>query len=240
VEKELRSVRLFANAPFLTTIGIHRSCRTLWSLCVEIHFYAAIALTVVLFRRRAIWAVWPACLLITAIRIDAGATINIKTRLRVDKILAGACVATIYNQWTGRTWSPQLFLGAAALWIACSTAHFAVPQYFHPYATRLLLSGALLLGPRLLRSALSSAPMRYIATISYGLYIWHPVTRAGWLGEGGGWQRYLVKRPISFTLAFAAAHASTFYWEKPWTRWARSRFRRAEQSESSDAARSPT
>ena len=29
-------------------------------------------------------------------------------------------------------------------------------------------------------------------------------------------ERYLFKRPISFAMTFAAAHVSTFYWEKKW------------------------
>jgi peptidoglycan/LPS O-acetylase OafA/YrhL len=35
----------------------------LWSLCVEVQFYVAIAGTVVVFGTRAIWIVLPACLL---------------------------------------------------------------------------------------------------------------------------------------------------------------------------------
>jgi peptidoglycan/LPS O-acetylase OafA/YrhL len=48
-----------------------------------------------------------------------------------------------------------------------------------------------------------------VAGISYALYIWHPMTALGWLGTGGGWERYLIKRPISFALTFLLAHLST-------------------------------
>ena len=65
-----------------------------WSLCVEVHFYMAIALVVVCVGQKGIWVVWPACLAITAARISEGAYIAIQTHLRGDEILAGACVAT--------------------------------------------------------------------------------------------------------------------------------------------------
>jgi peptidoglycan/LPS O-acetylase OafA/YrhL len=73
----------------------------------------------------------------------------------------------------------------------------------------------------LLTKILESGPMRYIATISYALYIVHPVTFQGWFNEGGVFERYLLKRPISFAMTFAAAHLSTFYWERYWTQAAR-------------------
>ena len=61
-----------------------------WSLCVEMQFYLAIAIIVAIAGRRGLWAVWPACLIITLLRIYAGAYIAIETHLRVDEILSGA------------------------------------------------------------------------------------------------------------------------------------------------------
>ena len=61
----------------------------LCSLCVEIHFYLAIALMVLLFGKRALWIVWPACLGITVLRISTGTYISLATHLRGDEILAG-------------------------------------------------------------------------------------------------------------------------------------------------------
>src|SRR5262245_254334 len=43
-----------------------------WSLCVEVHFYLAIAAGVLIWRKNAIWIVWPACLIITALLINEG------------------------------------------------------------------------------------------------------------------------------------------------------------------------
>ena len=58
--------------------------------------------------------------------------------------------------------------------------------------------------------------MRYIAAISYALYVVHPLTIYGWFNQGSRVERYLFKRPISFMMMFGAAHISTFYWEKFW------------------------
>ena len=50
--------------------------------------------------------------------------------------------------------------------------------------------------------------MRYVAAICMHFY--------GWFNQGTRLERYLFKRPISFLLTFAAAHISTFHWEKFW------------------------
>lgn len=60
--------------------------------------------------------------------------------------------------------------------------------------------------------------MRYIAAVSYALYVIHPLTTHGWFNQGSIVDRYLIKRPISFMMTFAGAHFSTFYWEKLWMR----------------------
>jgi len=193
----------------------------LWSLCVEMHFYLAIALVVFMLGRRGIWAVWPACLAVTTLRIVEGEWITILTHLRVDEILAGACVATLYcDDWKKLNVSPFVFF---ALLVALVISSYHNPfAYLRPYVAGLVLATSLSLASGLTLAVLSSAIARYIATISYALYVWHPLTQAGWLGEGGGFERYLIKRPISFALTFLIAHVSTFYYEKRWTDWASS------------------
>src|SRR5262249_3705464 len=73
-----------------------------WSLCVEVHFYIALALVVLAAGKNGIWMVWPACLIITAMRMANGVYLDIETHLRVDEILVGACIATLYRPaWIG-------------------------------------------------------------------------------------------------------------------------------------------
>ena len=189
-----------------------------WSLCVEMQFYACIALVVLIWRKKGLWIVWPACMIVTALRISDGAYIAIQTHLRVDEILAGACIATLYqSSWEGRVRYPTVFAGcAAALWFLSGNPHMAWFQYFRPYATAMFLAVVLCHKNTFLAECLTSRFMRYIAAVSYALYVIHPLTIHGWLNQGSIAERYLLKRPISFLMAFGAAHISTFYWEKRW------------------------
>jgi peptidoglycan/LPS O-acetylase OafA/YrhL len=189
-----------------------------WSLCVEAHFYLAIALAVLALGEKGIWLVWPTCLLVTALRVNAGAYIHIETHLRVDEILAGACVATIYRaSWTGRyRHAALLAMAAVSACLVSSSPYFEWVQYLRPYASASLLGVALCLAETRLGALLASRPMRYIAATSYALYVIHPLADHGWLNQGGVFERYLIKRPLGFLLTFAAAHVSTFFWERPW------------------------
>ena len=207
-----------------------------WSLCVEMHFYVGIALIVMIFRKRGLWIVWPACLVVTGMRIDAGAYTHIQTHLRADEILAGACVATLYqNAWNGRIPCPTALASLAALlWFLSANPYTDWFQYLRPYATALMLAAILCHSNTLLAKLLASRFMRYIAAVSYALYVIHPLTTHGWFNQGNVVNRYLLKRPISFIMTFAAAHLSTFYWERFWIqagrKWIQARRKRLAQS----------
>src|SRR5215510_1794183 len=194
-----------------------------WSLCVEVQFYIAIAAVVLVSGEKGIWIVWPACLLVTALRVDAGAYTHIQTHLRVDEILAGACVATLYrNFWNGRAGVPAAWVGVAVvLWFLSASPYTGWMQYLRPYATGCLLAAVLGHGKGRLADFLGSAPMRYIAAVSYALYVFHPLSIHGWWNEGSIFDRYVLKRPLSFAMTFGAAHISTFYWERLWLRAAK-------------------
>lgn len=106
----------------------------LWSLCVEVHFYAAIALVVLFAGKKGLWIVWPACLAITALRIHDGVVIAIQTHLRVDEILSGACVATLYkSSWSESSRFPVAMAGSAAvLWFISGSPYSDWFQYRDP------------------------------------------------------------------------------------------------------------
>ena len=188
-----------------------------WSLCVEMQFYLAIALTVWLLGRQGLWLVFPACIAVTLIRINAGSYIDFRTHLRVDEILAGACVAMVFKEsWRGALRFPtSLAACAAILWAACSAPESGWLQYVRPYASGAMLMVILTHRDTVLLRLLSCAPLRYVANISYALYVIHPVTYMGWMHEGSFWPR-AAKRLVSFALTFSLAHLSTFYWESPW------------------------
>jgi peptidoglycan/LPS O-acetylase OafA/YrhL len=210
-----------------------------WSLCVEMQFYLAIAITVFAAGRKGLWVVWPACLAVTLLRVNAGAYIAIQTHLRVDEILSGACVATLYPNRMMLKGSLPLMIIAAMLWAFSAWPLADAFQYFRPYATALLLLTALHYGVVKTTTILASRPMRYIATISYALYVIHPATALGWMNEGSTMTRYLLKRPISFALTFILAHISTFYWESRWQSAAR-RWLQKQRPMSSAEAIAPT
>jgi peptidoglycan/LPS O-acetylase OafA/YrhL len=192
-----------------------------WSLCIEMQFYLAIALVVLVAGRKGLWVVWPACLAITLLRVNAGAYIALETHLRVDEILSGACVATLYRRRGSFKALPAVMVLATLLWAISAWPLTDALQYFRPYTTALLLLAGLHYGASSPGTLLASRPMRYIATISYALYVIHPATALGWMNEGSTTTKYLLKRPISFALTFMLAHLSTFYWERRWQSAAR-------------------
>ena len=119
----------------------------LWSLSVEMHFYLAIALLALVMGRRCVWLVPPAALVITGLRIEAGALANINTHLRVDEILSGGTLALVSIHYGDRirafltpgkrTWG--MILLATVLWaISC---HFWAQEvmYLRPYFAALLV-----------------------------------------------------------------------------------------------------
>ena len=193
-----------------------------WSLGVEIQFYAFVAV-LALCGRNALALVLPCCVLITVLRVLDGATIDIATHLRGDEILAGACVGYLaVDERGGKLLSPALWVVVAAFWAITSHPASGWLQYLRPYMSMALLATTLQLRPGALLAALASAPLRYIADISYALYVVHPLTaQHGWWNEGSIWQRYLLKRPLGLVLTVASAHLATFYWERPWNGAAR-------------------
>lgn len=187
-----------------------------WSLCVEFQFYLAIALVVFVFGKRGLWIVWPACIAVTALRVSNGAYINIQTHFRVDEILVGGCVAMLHQRFKFETrFLSSSVVVFAVLWAASSSPFTGWLQYLRPYMTALLLMAVLCHKDTILTAFLTSPPMRYLAEISYALYIIHHATYQGWMNTGTTFERYALKRPVSFAITFLLAHLSTRYFERP-------------------------
>lgn len=193
----------------------------LWSICVEFHFYIFIGLSVSIFGRKGLWVVPIAMLLILILRIDAGVTTNIQTHLRADEIFAGGLVALL---WQNRTKSPlgrlrQMIRRGFWLWVvlllmSCHRASGDL-MYLRPLFGFMVLASMLEHQEGPVRRTLRLPLFAYIASISYALYIWHPLFRIGWLGDRGSTAFfYLVQRPIAIMLSFVFAHVSTFTLEK--------------------------
>jgi peptidoglycan/LPS O-acetylase OafA/YrhL len=210
----LGNLLFFANLPPASLVhgGNH-----LWSLCVEMQFYAGIALLVAMTGQFGLYALPIISLTVTLYRIHTGAYIDIVTWFRIDEILAGCILALTYAGWLGN--GVKLFFGKLNLYylipllILSSHPKLGPLNYFRPYIAMLTIGNTLYTCPRSVRRILESDPMAYIANISYALYIIHGVLSTTWLGSGDVLIRY-IKRPLLFAATFGLAHLSTFQFEQ--------------------------
>ncbi|MFD1786662.1 acyltransferase family protein [Sphingomonas floccifaciens] len=191
----------------------------LWSLCIEVQFYLSIAAIVTVFGRRGLYLLPLLALAITGYRITAGVPISIITWERVDEILAGAILALVFARrqagWSlprALTWAP---IALAALLLASAHPAFGPLAYLRPYIAAAAVGTSMLGTPAWFRALLCLRPMRYIAEISYALYVIHGILSATWLGghDASKADRYL-RRPLLMLATAALAHLSTFHFER--------------------------
>jgi peptidoglycan/LPS O-acetylase OafA/YrhL len=199
----------------------------LWSLCVEVQFYLAIAMICAVFGRRGLWSIPVLCLLVTAHRVQMHTLVSIVTSLRVDEILAGGTLALICNtpsgvlwvRWArrGLTWVSPLALMPLA--IASSHDFFGPFCYLRPYLAASMVGSTLLSnGTPALTRYLGARWLAYVAAISYALYIFHPSLGWGWLNTSSKLLTYVERLP-ELAVVFGLAHLSTFYFEDYWIRF---------------------
>jgi len=203
------------NEQFITTWN-----SPLWSLCVEVHFYIFVAALVGCLGRRGLWLLPLLALAVTAGRVATGETASIHTLRRVDEVLSGATLALILSDYPAgfaarvlRGVTPWVWL---TLLVASASPLCGPVQYARPYFAALLVGSTLVQGSHVLARVLHARTLKYVATISFALYVIHPCVYRGWMDEGSTAVRYLLKRPISFAILFCLAHLSTFYWEARW------------------------
>jgi peptidoglycan/LPS O-acetylase OafA/YrhL len=193
-----------------------------WSLCVEVHFYLFTALICLILKDRGLLLLPFVGLAITAMRINQGTIAGLETHLRADEIMAGASLALIWFDRMGRF---GRFLRSimrllptpvwAVLFAASCFEVFLPLEYLRPYLAALLV-GRTLFDEAGSHPVLTSRSMRYIAEISFSLYIVHKLSMYGWLGTGGTLVRY-TKRVASIALTFGLAHLVTFHFERHFT-----------------------
>lgn len=210
------NIFFYANWPpmHLTDAGAH-----FWSLCVEVQFYASIALIVSILGKRGLFIIPLICIAFTAYRISNEVHIAINTYFRIDEILSGSLLALIYNEklggklkhFLGQLNQPALIV---LLIISCHPDSGFV-NYLRPYFAAMLVGATLVNNSSVLAQALNNKVLFYIATISYALYVFHPLLAHSWLGEGDTLVKY-SKRPFLFLMLFTLAHISTFYYEQKW------------------------
>ena len=193
-----------------------------WSLCVEVHFYCAIAAIFYLLRARGLLLIPLFAVFFTLLRFFEGIYASSITYFRIDEILAGAILALCYHGRMGvlgngilrvaRT-LPQWLL-VVLLVLAC-TKQGGWLNYLRPYFAALLIAATLLSSGTVLVRWLQNRVLAYLATISYALYVIHLGLLGSWLGTGELLEKYL-KRPLLFIVLFILAHISTFQYEQRW------------------------
>lgn len=190
-----------------------------WSLCVEMQFYVGIALLFFILKERAFYLLIILCVLVTLYRVHNGVLIAINTYFRIDEILAGVVVAMAYNNKLGK-WASQLFKWVNPYYMMILLLVSCHPDtgfmnYFRPYFAAVLVASTLYNPPLRLTNFLNMKILVYLASVSYALYVIHPLLAHTWLGSGDILVKY-SKRPLLFLVLFALAHLSTFYYEKYW------------------------
>jgi peptidoglycan/LPS O-acetylase OafA/YrhL len=160
-------------------------------------------------------------------------------------LAAGVCDTVGRNSTLIRgrlRWSPDIFVVAAVaatialLWLVRHEPDFAFswpaqPYYFPIFP--LLVAAILALSPhtRLIGRLLDNRAARYVATISFGLYIWHDLLLEGskliWptmtifgIDDPVDW---FVKITAVYAVAFVVATVSWYRFEKPIVEWSQGR-----------------
>ncbi|CAA9892532.1 Peptidoglycan/LPS O-acetylase OafA/YrhL [Candidatus Methylobacter favarea] len=189
----------------------------IWSLCVEMHFYIGAALLIALFNKRGLLFIPAICIGITLWRVYAGMHDSVITHFRIDEILAGSILALIYDRQFGlkiidRMSRVNYLFVLPLLLIAChSDGGFM--NYFRPYLAALLIGTTLFNQDTRFAKFLENRILFYIASVSFALYVIHPLLVSSWLGSGDIVEKY-SKRPLLLLILFICAHISTYYYEQ--------------------------
>jgi peptidoglycan/LPS O-acetylase OafA/YrhL len=204
----------YANLPpvVLTPLTAH-----IWSLCVEVQFYAAAAIFVAILGVRGLLLLPILMLTFTVLRIWFGVAASSITYFRVDEILAGCALALVYH---GQM-LPKLreFIKIVPIIIVIPLFLIScMPEgqwlnFLRPYLAALLVGVSIMTDQIIFKKLLNHRFLIYCATTSYALYVIHPLLADSWLGSGDVYIKYL-KRPLLFVVLFILAHLSTKYFER--------------------------
>jgi len=190
-----------------------------WSLCIEMQFYFGIAILFFLFGSKSLYICVAIGIAVTFNRVYHEVPIAINTYYRIDEIMAGVLLALVYYRKMGVLLFSMLekvnpFFVLILFLISCHPESGFI-NYLRPYLAVLLVGSTLVIPRAFFDTFLRMNTLVYIASISYALYVIHPLLLHTWLGEGDTIEKYL-KRPILFILLFILAHISSHHYERFW------------------------
>ncbi len=200
----------------------------LWSLSIEEQFYSAWPLLMKLVKnsRALVWtsgvAVFCVCVWrAVAIHLnlfDYGAGIYYtRTQFRIDSILIG-CFLALFLANGGKTPKIIRSFPVSAIWLVVLTWTLIGESISRElYLTGQMVGAAWILFRSLTATRfffLASAPLRFLGSISYSLYLWQQVFLEVKSPSWGPLQSF----PVNLAASFACALASYFLIEKPFLR----------------------
>lgn len=187
-----------------------------WSLCVEMQFYMGVALLVATLGRRALFVLPAIGALVTLYRAGMHYEIDIRTDKRIDEILAGCTLALAWvhrPNWFARDFLGWLPLVLAPLLVAGAHPAFPALNYLRPWLASAMVASTLgVAAAHPVRRFLSTSSLRYVAEISFALYVVHGCLVVSWLDTGDKLVKYL-KRPLFLAVTWGLAHLSTRHYE---------------------------
>ena len=191
----------------------------LWSLCVEVQFYALVALMVGIGGKQALYLLPILAVTVTGLRIEAQEPISIVTWHRVDEILAGASLSLFRHHFPSLRFNRYAVVAIAP--IAFLSAYHTPLAYARPYLVATMVGVSIYASPTVMLRIFTSKVVVWVAQISYGLYVVHGMLMDSWLGSGSRLVKY-AKRPILLAVTIVLAHLSFKYYERPMQRLGRS------------------
>lgn len=190
----------------------------MWSLCVEVQFYIVIAIWYKVAGPRGLLLLPWVGLLFTILRAWNSVDAVIATYYRIDEILAGSILALAWHGRFGEGFfgkikniSPWLML----IFLIASCLHIGKLYLLRPYFAALLVVITMLNPDSFFSRLLRIRPLIFTASISYALYVIHPMLAHSWLGSGDLLEKYM-KRPLLFIFLIIIAYLSTHFYESRW------------------------